>query len=124
MSCSGDRYTWSQVWRAGYSAEEGVTGLWSEWAGCEQQGMAHALGRYEDHSRWFAYVCEALLPNYAYSLGVDRSDGSIPDSLPVIPLRANVPAYAGPALPWPPGWAALWSGTRGHFMSLSDPVRY
>jgi hypothetical protein len=31
--------------------------------------------------------------------------------VPVVPVRAGLPAYAGPAIDWPPGWAGLW--TRG-----------
>jgi hypothetical protein len=34
--------------------------------------------------------------------------------VPVIPVRAILPAYAGPAIGWPPGWAGLW--TRTHVM--------
>jgi hypothetical protein len=78
----------------------------------DPQGLAQALRRDEDHTAWFDQVCEALLPNYAYSLGWDRRDGPVPDSLPVIAVRRGVPAYAGPPLPWPPGWARLWTGGR------------
>jgi hypothetical protein len=56
-------------------------------------------------------VCEALLPNYAYTLGWDSHDGPVPEHLPVIAVRRGVPAYAGPPLPWPPGWAKLWTGS-------------
>jgi hypothetical protein len=78
----------------------------------DSQGLGQALGRDEDHTEWFAAVCEALLPNHAFSLGWDHRDGPQPHSLPVIPVRRGVPEYAGPALPWPPGWTKLWSATR------------
>jgi hypothetical protein len=34
--------------------------------------------------------------------------------VPVIPVRAGMPAYDGPDIGWPPGWAGLW--TRAHVM--------
>ncbi len=74
----------------------------------DPQGLANALGRDEDHTAWFAKVCDALLPNYTYSLGWDQASGPQPEHLPVIPLRSNVAPYSGPALPWPPGWGSLW----------------
>lgn len=74
----------------------------------DPQGLAHALGRDEDHSNWFAMVCDALLPDYAYSLGTDQRAAALPAQLPVMAVRQGLPAYSGPALPWPPGWQALW----------------
>ncbi|MFM8464618.1 MAG: L-asparaginase, partial [Burkholderiaceae bacterium] len=71
----------------------------------------------------FADICDALLPDYGYSLGCDRPQAAMPASLPVIPLRANLPPYAGAALPWPPGWSALWSGLRP-LLTRSEPVRF
>jgi hypothetical protein len=88
----------------GATAHELVSSL----ARFDPQGLSRALGRDEDHSQWFADVCEALLPNYTYSLGWDVRDGAVPDHLPVIPLRSHVAPYSGPALPWPPGWSKLW----------------
>ena len=88
----------------GASAHELVSSL----ARFDPQGLSRALGRDEDHSQWFADVCEALLPNYTYSLGWDQRDGAPPEHLPVIPLRSHVAPYSGPALPWPPGWGTLW----------------
>lgn len=76
----------------------------------DPQGLAQALRRDEDHAAWFDAVCEALLPNYAYTLGWDLRDGPVPEHLPVIPVRRGVPPYAGPPLPWPPGWAKIWTG--------------
>lgn len=92
--------------RPGDSAHELLSAL----AKFDPQGLAQALGRDDDHSQWFADVCDALLPNYAFSLGWDHADGPQPAHLPVISLRANVPPYKGRALPWPPGWKTLWSG--------------
>jgi hypothetical protein len=121
---SGAEYNLNPVLGWGDSPGDSVTELCSALARFDPQGLAQALGRDEDHARWFADVCDALLPNYAYSLSMDRFNGAIPDSLPIIPLRSNVPAYTGPALPWPPGWAALWSGSRHHLMPMIDPIRY
>jgi hypothetical protein len=41
----------------------------------------------------------------------------MPDSLPVIPVRKNVPEYSGPPLPWPPGWNGMW-----HDATLAVPA--
>ncbi len=92
----------------GASAEELASAL----ARFDPHGLAQALGRDEDHANWFDTVCEALLPDYAFSLGWDRRDGPQPEGLPIIPVRGGVPDHAGPALPWPPGWARLWSTGR------------
>jgi hypothetical protein len=57
-------------------------------------------------------VCDALLPDYAFSLSWERG-AQIPATLPVIPVRPKLPPYAGPPLPWPPGWAGLWQRSSG-----------
>ncbi len=74
----------------------------------DPQGLAAALGRDEDHTEWFAAVCDALLPNYAFSLSVDDQEGGIDGSVPVIAVRQGIPAYAGPPIDWPPGWKHMW----------------
>jgi hypothetical protein len=121
---SGAEYNLNPVLGWGDSPGDSVAELCSALARFDPQGLAQALGRDEDHARWFDDVCDALLPNYAYSLGLEGSDGAMPEALPVIPLRANVAVYNGPLLPWPPGWASLWSGSRRHGLPLIDPVRY
>lgn len=89
----------------------------------DPQGLAHALGRDEDHATWFNAACDALLPDHAYSLGWDRSAGPMPEALPVIAVRDGVRAYKGPALAWPPGWTGLWSTPLRPRRSESGPVR-
>lgn len=78
----------------------------------DPQGLAQALGRDDDHTAWFASVCDALLPGYMYSLDMQRPAGAplidMPP-VPVIPVRATLPPYSGPDITWPPGWAGLWS---------------
>jgi hypothetical protein len=71
-------------------------------------GLAQALGRDEDHTAWFAAICDALLPNYAYSLGIDPAAKTLQPHLPVIAVRQRLANYAGPDLPLPPGWKHLW----------------
>jgi len=71
-------------------------------------GLAQALGRDEDHSAWFADVCDALLPDYTYSLGADTADNPLPLYLPVIGVRQRQPALER-QLPYPPGWERTWS---------------
>ena len=80
----------------------------------DPHGLARALGRDEDHTAWFASVCEALLPGYMYSLDMEKAPtGELRDQtpVPVIAVRANLPVYAGPEISWPPGWAGLWTRT-------------
>jgi len=109
---SGADYNFNPV--LGWGDQPGATAqdLVHAFARFDPQGLAQALRRDEDHTAWFDAVCEALLPNYAYTLGWDLRDGPVPDHLPVIPVRRGVPAYAGPPLPWPPGWARIWTGGR------------
>ncbi|MGZ8320592.1 MAG: L-asparaginase, partial [Telluria sp.] len=83
----------------------------------DPHGLSRALGRDEDHTAWFAAACDALLPGYMYSLDMEKpAAGGLRDTppVPVIPVRAGLPAYDGPDIGWPPGWAGLW--TRAHVM--------
>jgi hypothetical protein len=97
----------------GATTDELVTAL----ARFDPQGLAQALGRDEDHTAWFEGACKLLLPGYMYSLNMERpGTGGLQEAppVPVVPVRASLPAYDGPALGWPPGWAGLW--TRAHVM--------
>jgi hypothetical protein len=76
----------------------------------DPQGLAQALGRDEDHTAWFEAVCQALLPTHMYSLDMTPPAAASAPVMPVIAVRRGVADYAGPALPWPPGWAGLWTG--------------
>ena len=52
-----------------------------------------------------------MLPGLPLVPGGCEPEPSLPPpAVPVIPVRCNVPDYAGPALTWPPGWAGLWRG--------------
>lgn len=106
---SGADYNLNPVMGWGDKPADSAHELVSALARFDPQGLAQALGRDEDHAAWFADVCDALLPNYAFSLGWD---GPQPEYLPVISLRANVAPYEGRALPWPPGWKNLWRSFR------------
>lgn len=106
---SGAEYNLNPVLGWGDTPGASTHELLSALAKFDPQGLARALGRDEDHTQWFADVCDALLPNYTFSLGWDQSAGPQPGQLPVVPLRANVAPYNGRALPWPPGWGRLWS---------------
>jgi len=108
---SGADYIFNPVMGWGDAPGETTEELASTLAQFDPTGLAQALGRDEDHTLWFETVCEALLPDYTFSLGWDKHDGPIPDSLPIIPIRRGVAPYAGPPLPWPPGWAKLWVAT-------------
>lgn len=77
----------------------------------DPQGLAQALGKDEDHAAWFEQVCDALLPDYAFSLGWNHGE-PMPQYLPVMPVRSGIAPYTGPPLPWPPGWDTLWRGPR------------
>ncbi|WP_230405068.1 L-asparaginase [Undibacterium rugosum] len=71
-------------------------------------GLAQALGRDEDHTSWFASICDALLPGYAYSLGSDTPEAPLPYFLPVIPVRERRQEQVF-ELNYPPGWDSTWS---------------
>ncbi|MCM1128596.1 MAG: hypothetical protein NC211_01620 [Alistipes senegalensis] len=93
---------WGDV--PGATTEELIEAL----ARFDPEGLAQALGRDEDHTAWFAMVCDALLPGYMYSLnGLEGKEALFPDCISVHPVRQNLPAYSGPGLPWPPGWERL-----------------
>lgn len=79
----------------------------------DPEGLAQAIGRDEDHTAWFAQVCDALLPDYMYSLSKERAgDTAFPSSLPVFAVRRSAPEYSGPSLAWPPGWQERVRQTR------------
>lgn len=106
---SGADYNLNPVLGWGDAPAASTSDLISSLAKFDPHGLAQAIGRDEDHTKWFAAICDALLPNYTFSLGWDQHNGSLPPHLPIIPLRNKVPPYDGPPLPWPPGWGRLWS---------------
>jgi len=112
---SGADYNFNPVMGWGDAPGASSVELASALARTDPQGLAQALGRDEDHTAWFATVCDLLLPDYAYSLhreqtlrGRTQSDS---EGVPVIAVRANVPPYQGTLPPWPPGWHRLWNKT-------------
>jgi hypothetical protein len=105
---SGADYNGNPVMGWGDAPGASSTELIHALAQFDPEGLAQALGRDEDHTRWFAAVCDALLPNYAYSLNSRDESQLLPAELPVIAVRQNQAPYAGSALAWPPGWHNLW----------------
>lgn len=105
---SGADYNFNPVLGWGDAPGASSTELIHALAQFDPKGLASALGRDEDHSHWFAQVCDALLPDYAYSLGSASNATVLPAHLPVMAVRQRLPEFAGPALPWPPGWQDLW----------------
>ena len=108
-------FGWGDV--PGASAQDLASAL----AQFDPQGLAQALGRDEDHTDWFATVCDALLPNYAFSLGWEPGT-PMPQHLPIIAVRAGVEPYSGPPLPWPPGWRHLWKTSLAPYLEYAPPV--
>jgi hypothetical protein len=116
---SGSDYNFNPVMGWGDAPGATTDQLVHALASHDPEGLAQALGRDEDHTAWFADVCDALLPDYAYSLGWEhatrnnrlQSSGprGMPIHLPVMAVKRGVPRYAGPALPWPPGWSDGWA---------------
>ncbi|CAN5496109.1 hypothetical protein BH11PSE11_BH11PSE11_13220 [soil metagenome] len=106
---SGAEYIFNPVMGWGDAPGASTEDLVHTLAKFDPHGLAQALGRDEDHTAWFNDVCQALSPDYAFTLGWDSRNGPTPPNLPVIAVRGNVPDYSGPALPWPPGWSRLWS---------------
>lgn len=70
-------------------------------------GLAQALGTDEDHTAWFAQVCDALLPNFAYSLGTG-TEQALPAYLPIISVHNGAVDGQEKSLPLPPGWDKIW----------------
>lgn len=105
---SGADYIFNPVMGWGDAPGASSTELSQALAQFDPAGLAQALGRDEDHSAWFASVCDALLPDYAYSLGADTADNPLPLYLPVIGVRQRQPALER-QLPYPPGWERTWS---------------
>jgi hypothetical protein len=108
---SGADYNFNPVMGWGDAPGASPQELASALARFDPHGLAQALGRDDDHSGWLETVCQALLPDYAFTLGWDCRDGPAPAALPIIAVRCGVPDYAGPDLPWPPGWAGLWAAS-------------
>ncbi|MDY7576950.1 L-asparaginase [Herbaspirillum sp. RTI4] len=119
---SGADYNFNPVMGWGDTPGESAAELASTLARFDPHGLARALERDEDHTAWFADVCAALLPDYAFSLGWDQS-GPMPEHLPVIAVRRGVPDYAGPPLPWPPGFTRIWSAGRQERVEFTHAVR-
>ena len=124
---SGAEYNFNPVMGWGDGPSSSPEELARLLAQFDPQGLAQALGQDEEHANWFELVCATLLPDYAFSLGWHHhgsGSGAMPQHLPVMPIRRNVPDYAGPPLPWPPGWRHLWKRA-GPMPQLSydPPVR-
>ena len=106
---SGADYNGNPVLGWGDAPGASTSALASALARFDPHGLAQALGRDEDHTAWFEHACELLLPNYSFSLSWDQRDGPAPAAVPIIPVRCGLPDYTGAPVPWPPGWARLWS---------------
>jgi hypothetical protein len=113
---SGAEYNFNPVMGWGDAPGATTDELIHALAKFDPQGLARALGRDEDHTAWFAQACELLLPGYMYSLDMPAGAATQQEAppVPVIPVRASLPAYTGPDIGWPPGWRGLW--TRRHVM--------
>ncbi|GAC1434390.1 MAG: hypothetical protein NVSMB6_31650 [Burkholderiaceae bacterium] len=106
---SGADYNINPVMGWGDPPGASSTELASALAQADPLGLAQALGRDDDHTKWFAGACDLLLPNYAFSLNWDQRAGLSSHGVPIIGVRRNLPDYSGAPLGWPPGWTRLWS---------------
>ncbi|MDR1311129.1 MAG: L-asparaginase [Burkholderiaceae bacterium] len=115
---SGSDYAFNPV--MGWGDSPGATSdeLIEALARFDPDGLAQALGKDEEHTGWFAGVCDALLPGYTYSMGGMPGHG-FGGSLPVHPVRTSLKAYDGAALSWPPGWRNMFRWRRE-----SQPCRH
>jgi len=114
---SGADYNFNPIMGWGDAPGESASELASTLARFDPQGLSQALGRDEDHTDWFAMVCDKLLPDYAFSLDWNSQLVVAPTALPIIPVRRGVPDYTGAEIPLPPGWAGLWAGTNAYAKS-------
>lgn len=108
---SGADYNFNPVLGWGDNPLATSTDLTHALARFDPVGLAQGLGRDEDHTAWFAQVCEHLLPDYAFSLGWDAQAGPQPEFVPVMAVKQGLPEYQGPPISWPPGWANLWKSS-------------
>jgi hypothetical protein len=106
---SGADYNFNPVMGWGDAPGATTAELIEALARFDPAGLAQALGNDEDHTAWFAQVCDALLPNYAFSLGADTPEHPLPLYLPVIAVRQRQPEWEGQGLAYPPGWEQTWS---------------
>lgn len=116
-SGNGSEYNMNPVMGWGDQPGASASELAQALAAFDPEGLANALGRDEDHSAWFAAICDALLPDHIFSLDMQgwRSGEPLPP-LPVVADRHGVAPYSGAALPWPPGWDKLWPQPREYRM--------
>ena len=121
---SGADYNFNPVLGWGDAPGASTAELIAALARFDPAGLAQALGRDEDHTAWFAAVCQALLPDYAYSLGADTPGTPLPPALPVMAVRQRLPAWSGAALPYPPGWQQTWSAASLAGLHAQAPVRH
>lgn len=104
---SGAEYIFNPVMGWGDIAGATTEALIDVLSRFDPAGLAQGLGKDEDYAAWFAQICDALLPNYTFSLACDPS-ALFSSHLQVIPIKNGIPPYDGPPLPWPPGWTRLW----------------
>jgi len=109
---SGAEYNFNPVMGWGDAPGASTDELVHALAKFDPQGLAQALGEDEAHSAWFAGMCDALLPDYMYSLNMSTSADGVVQAVPVVAVRGGVQPYDGAPLGWPPGWAGLWTGNR------------
>ncbi len=116
---SGSDYNFNPVMGWGDAPGASTESLIHALAAHDPEGLAQALGPDADHAAWFADVCDALLPNYAYSLGWEAATRNLrlqasgprgmPIHLPIMAVKRGIARYPGSALPWPPGWTDGWA---------------
>lgn len=106
---AGSDYNFNPVMKWGDAPGASTEELIQALAQFDPEGLAQALGVDEDHTRWFAQVCDALLPNYMYSLDMrgHRAENALP-AMPIVAVQHASTSYQGEPLNWPPGWANLW----------------
>lgn len=131
---SGADYNFNPVMGWGDAPGASTDELVHALARFDPSGLANAIGRDEDHTTWFATVCDKLLPDYAYSLGasmptnvpsknlISRATHELSRDLPIIAVRQFIAPYGGKALSFPPGWPQFWYAASSHAESRRDPI--
>lgn len=107
---SGADYNFNPVIGWGDAPGASTEDLIQALARFDPEGLAQALGCDEDHTLWFAAMCDALLPDYGYSFGRETAAGTPAQparALNAMPVRQGLQAYRGDELLPPPGLPQL-----------------
>lgn len=123
---SGADYIFNPVLGWGDTPGASTAELIQALAKFDPEGLSCARGRDPDHKAWFASICNALLPDYAYSFGWGTANTAAAPAgmaLQAMPVRQGLPAYTGTVLPLAPGLQHRCHQPHSIFPSISSGAK-